>query len=314
MLPACSREPVDGPRTLRLGHYGSASDTVTKAALHFKDLVEKNSDGALRVSVHPGGELGDDAARLQSTRLGALDLTVAGNPYFTSFLPVMNLLDLPYLLEGPEHVARVLDGAVGSGLLERLSPHRLVGLAYWEVGFRHLTNSVRPVNAPADLRTLKIRTTPNESHVKAFELLGASPAQMPFPELYLALQTRAVDGQENPINQIFSMRFFEVQSFMSLTRHAYTAAPIVASASRFSTLSSEHQELLFEAARNTSNFQRDLNARMDAESLERIGEAGILINESPEIQAFRELVVGATRADFAAVHGSKLLDEIDSVR
>ena len=127
----------------------------------------------------------------------------------------------------------MLDGPIGQGLKKELEPSNLIVLGFWDIGFRNLTNSRRAVRGPADIRGLKIRTTPNPAHIKAFQLLGANPAPMPFTELFTALETRAVDGQENPTTLILNARFYEVQKHLSLTRHAYTAGILVMSKQRF---------------------------------------------------------------------------------
>ena len=143
-------------------------------------------------------------------------------------------VDLPFLFRDRRHVAAVLDGEIGRGLLGELEAHGLTALGTWDIGLRNLTNSRRPVNEAGDMRGLKIRTTPNPAHIKAFQLLGAVPVPMAFTELFTAMETRAVDGQENPTTLIRNARFFEVQKHLSLTRHAYTAG-ILAMSKRRST-------------------------------------------------------------------------------
>ncbi|MGF1527054.1 MAG: DctP family TRAP transporter solute-binding subunit [Candidatus Competibacterales bacterium] len=300
--------------TLRFGHYAAPEDTAAKAAEHFKTLVEEKTAEAVVISLHPAGELGNSPTMLQGVRLGTIDLTVVGNPYFTSFAPELNLLDLPFLFESPAHAYAVLDGEVGQTLMAGLAKHRMKGLALWEIGFRDITTSDTPVHGPEDLQGLKLRTTPNPAHVKAFEIWGAKATPMPFSEVYLALQTGAVDGQENPINHIYASRLHEVQRHLSITHHAYTASPLVMNLSKFNGLPPEHQEALLAAALEAATFERQLNAELEAASLAAMVEAGVQVVENPDVEAFRSAVAEAVRASYSEQFGDELLRAVDAAR
>ncbi|MCF3934601.1 DctP family TRAP transporter solute-binding subunit [Acuticoccus sp. M5D2P5] len=295
--------------TLRFGHYAHTADTAHKAAEHFAELVSQKTDGSLAIEVFPAGELGNSPTMLEGARLGTIDIVLTGNPYFTGFAPALNLLDLPFLFENDAHAYAVLDGEVGQALMDQINSAGLQGLAFWELGFRSLTNNVRPVREPADLEGLKIRTTPNPAHIKAFETLGANPTPMPFSEVYAALQTGTIDGQENPVNHIYASKLQEVQKYLSLTEHAYTAAPLVMNAMRFNSLSDEHKAALREAALEAAAFERQLNDEEEAGSLEGMRAAGMEIIEDPDREAFREAVADVTREAYVAEHGSELLDK-----
>jgi len=246
--------------------------------------------------------------------MGTIDITMTGNPYFTSFAPEMNVLDLPFLFSSEEHVYKVLDGEVGKILSDGLSRHNMKALALWEIGFRNVTNNVRPVKVPADMKGLKLRTTPNPAHVKAFELLGANPTPMPFTELYVALQTGTVDGQENPVVHIYNSRLHEVQKFLSLTAHAYTAAPLVINLKKFNSLPAEYQDLLVSAAHEGAMYERKLNRDLAEESLAKIKESGVQVVENPDVDAFRKIVEVPTRKLYTDKFGNELLDKIDALR
>lgn len=306
--------PVQAETTLRFGHYSSTTDTPHLAALKFKELVEQGSNGEIKINVHPASELGDGKSSLQGVRMGTIDITMTGNPYFTSFAPEMNVLDLPFLFSSEEHVYKVLDGEVGKILSDGLSRHNMKALALWEIGFRNVTNNVRPVKAPVDMKGLKLRTTPNPAHVKAFELLGANPTPMPFTELYVALQTGTVDGQENPVVHIYNSRLHEVQKFLSLTAHAYTAAPLVINLKKFNSLPAEYQDLLVSAAHEGAMYERKLNRDLAEESLAKIKESGVQVVENPEVDAFRKIVEVPTRKLYTDKFGTELLDKIDALR
>lgn len=299
--------------TLRFGHYANTSDTPHKAALMFKWIVEDMTDKALEIEVYPAGELGNSANSLQGARLGTIDITVTGNPYFTSFAPQVNVLDLPFLFESPEHAYRVLDGEVGAELMDSINGVGLQGLAFWEIGFRNLTNNERPITTPDDLKGLKLRTTPNPAHIEAFTLLGANPAPMPFAELYSALQTGTVDGQENPTTHIYHSNFHEVQKYMSITEHAYTAAPLVMNAAKFNGLPEDQKEALRVAAKLSAAYERELNRVQENSSLEAMTAAGMEIVTDPDVDAFRAVVADKTRAMYAEKFGDALLTKIDAL-
>jgi tripartite ATP-independent transporter DctP family solute receptor len=205
---------------LRFAHPHPESDSWHRAALLFAEEVRTRSNGALTVQVISGGAAGSDPTTINAARGGTLDIVLTGNPFFTGLAPKLNVLDLPFLFNDRAHVARVLDGPIGNELRKELEPANLAVLGFWDIGFRNLTNSRRAVQGVADIRGLKIRTTPNPAHIRAFQLLGATPTPMPFTELFTALETRAVDGQENPTTLILNARFYEVQRHLSLTRHA----------------------------------------------------------------------------------------------
>ena len=238
--------------TLRMAHTLPASDTHHLAAQRFAESVRSRTNGQIQIEVHPAGTLGNDPSILQNLRLGAVDLGFTGNPFFTSFAPKLNVLDLPYLFASYDHVYRVVDGPVGEQLLRELEAHQLKGLAFWEIGFRNVTNSIRPVTRPEDLKGLKIRTTPNPAHVAAFQALGASPTPLPFTEVYLALHSKAVDGQENPVNLIYASKFHEVQKHLSLTQHAYTVSIVAMNMPKLRSMAPAQQQTLVEASREAA--------------------------------------------------------------
>ena len=296
--------------TLRFAHYAKPGDTAYLAAEHFKWTVENMTGGELEISLHPAGELGNSPTMLQGGRLGTIDLVLVGNPYFTAFAPQVNLLDLPFLFQSADHAYAVLDGEVGQALMASINQSNLQGLAFWEIGFRNLTNNVRQVNSPADLEGLKLRTTPNPAHIEAFEILGANPAPMPFSEVYSALQTGTIDGQENPVNHIYASKLHEVQEHLSLTAHAYTAAPLVINYGKFTKLPEAHQNALRVAATLSASYQRALNAAKEAGSLQAMKDAGVQVVESPDVAAFRAAVAEKTRQGYIEKFGDELLIKV----
>jgi tripartite ATP-independent transporter DctP family solute receptor len=305
---------VEAQTTLRFAHTQPTSDTHHAAAVHMAEQVARATNGQLRITIHPAGELGNDPAVLEGVRLGTIDIGQTGNPFYTRFEPRLNALDIPFLFASHEHVYRVVDGDVGRGLLAELEKHRMKGLAFWEIGFRKITNSRRPIVTPADLQGLKIRTTPNPAHVEAFRLWGANPTPMAFTEVYLALETRAVDGQENPLNIIRSNRFQEVQRHLSFTDHAYTVSIVSMNLAKFRALPEAHQKALVDAARAAAAYQRRLNREQEGQDLATIKAAGVEVVERVDSDAFRRLALEPVKAAFVAQHGAALVDAILALR
>ena len=305
--------PVSAQTTLRLAHYASTTSTTHAAAEMFASEVEARSGGAIRVTVHPAHELGDDPSQVRGVRLGTIDMAVIGNTFFTGMAPELSVLDLPYLFTSPDHAYAVLDGDIGAEIHDIFRTHGIQVLGNWEIGFRNITNNVRPIATPDDLRGLSIRTTPNPAHVTAFEAFGASPTPMPFSEVYLALETGAVDGQENPVVLTHAMRFHEVQRYMSITRHAYTAAFLVMNAGRFDRFSEEERAMLQEVGQIAGQHERDLIAAREAASLAAMIEDGLEVLEEPDREAFRAIAVESAHTAYVDNHGTALLDRIDAL-
>ncbi|MCI0756379.1 TRAP transporter substrate-binding protein [Teichococcus vastitatis] len=295
---------------LRFAHPHPASDSWETAARLFAEQVKERTGGAVTVQIFGNGVLGSDQTIIASARSGALDIALTGNPFFTGMAPRLNALDLPFLFRDRRHVTAVLDGAIGDGLRGELEPHGLHVLGFWDIGFRNVTNSRRPVQGPADLRGLKIRTTPNPAHIKTFQLLGANPAPLPFTELFTALETGAVDGQENPTTLIRNARFWEVQKHLSLTRHAYTTGILAMSKRRFEALPAAQQEAVMAVANSITPQQRAMNEAADAQALAELKERGMAVVEAPDRDAMAAMVAEPVRRDFVERFGSELPDAI----
>lgn len=296
--------------TLTFAHTHPVQDVQHKAAERFAELVEQGSGGELDVRLFPSGQLGSDTALVTGARSGTVDIVLTGNPYYTGLVGELNVLDLPFLFDSYEHAYQVLDGDIGQTLLDKLGEHDLTGLAFWEIGFRNLTNSRRAVENAEDIKGLRLRTTPNPAHIAAFRALGANPTPMPFTELFTSLETRTVDGQENPVSLIRSANFYEVQEHLSLTEHAYTAAPLVMNKAKFEGLSEAHQALLIKAAREAATYERELLAESMADDLAFLEAQGMQIVASPDRDSMREVVAEPIRASFADEYGSELIDAI----
>jgi tripartite ATP-independent transporter DctP family solute receptor len=299
---------------LRMGHSGPDTSSQHLAALEFAKMVKDRSKGQVEVQVFPGSQLGNDAMVISSVRGNTIDITMAGSVNFAGLIPAMGALDLPFLFRGPEHAYAVLDGQVGQQLMTGLEAHNLKGLGWLEVGFRCITTKNRAVRTPDDVKGLKIRTTPTPSHLQAFKLLGANPVPMPLAELYQALEIGAVDAQEHPIAITYSAKFYEVQKHLTMSRHAYTALPVVMAKRKFDALAPDLQKVLTESAQAAGRFQRDLNAKDEARIVAELKTKGMTVQENFDAEPFRRIVVAETRKSFVEKNGDGLLAAIDATR
>jgi tripartite ATP-independent transporter DctP family solute receptor len=300
----------DKPVTFRFAHTLPATDSQNIAALDFAKRVEARSNGQVKIRVFPNGALGNDGTLVTGVRSGTIDIGVTGNPFLTGISPNLNVLDLPYLFENEAQAFKVLDGPTGRGLLDDLDNYGLKGLAFWEIGFRSFANNKKPVAQAADIAGLKIRTTPNPAHIKAFELLGANPQPMAFTEVYTALESGAIDGHENPPTLILSSKMYEVQKHLSLTRHAYTAGLVFMNKRKFDKLTPENQQIMLEEAMRAAGYQRELNAKNQEAALLELKKHGVEINANPDIESIRKVVQGPVHAEFTAKYGDKILKAI----
>lgn len=291
MLAACSGGSGSSSGdsiTLKLAHTGSDSHQYQIGAKEFADLIEEKSDGKIKVDIHGNSTLGNEAEAIEQVIDGTIDMTVvAADSSLANTVPEMNLFGLPYVFEDREHVYSKLDGEPGKKLLGLLDDKNMKGLGFWEVGFRHMTNNKKEVNVPADLKGMKIRVQPApvwESHMKA---LGANATPVSFTELYSALDQGLVDGQENPLASIYSMKFYEVQNYISLTGHNYTPAVVIMSNKAWDRLNDDQKKLIEEAVAEAATYQRDFLTQKDDEIIKELEEKGIVFTE-PDREAFKE--------------------------
>ncbi|MBA7561357.1 2,3-diketo-L-gulonate-binding periplasmic protein YiaO [subsurface metagenome] len=270
---------------LKLGHTGSLTHHYHEGSLMFRDIVAEKSDGVIEIKIFPADQLGTQRELVEGAQLGSIDLVLTSDVLLSSFEPIMGALNLPFIFKDIEHVSRVLDGKIGEELSRKLEVKGLVVLAYWENGFRHITNSKRAIYIPEDLKGLKIRTPGGAVFVDTFNIYGASATPMSFGELYSAMQLRTVDGQENPVAHVLTKKFYEVQKYLSLTNHIHVSEPLVMSKKIYDRLEPKCQEILKEAAKEVAIWMRNEVGRIEGSQLEKLGEL-IEINEA-DTEAFR---------------------------
>ncbi len=253
--------------------------------------VEERTDGKVKIEVFPLSQLGAERELTEALTLGTADMSISSTAPIANFYPEIGIVDMPFLFESREHAYKVLDGEIGQELLKGMENVGIVGLAWGENGFRHITNAKKPINKPEDLKGLKIRTQENPIHLDAFNALGAKPTPMAWTEALTALQQGVVDAQENPIVVADTYKLYEAnQKHMSLTGHLYSPAVIMFSKTVWDTLPAEYQDILKEESKKAGDQIRDLITKSDEESLEVLKEQGMEIVEEVDVAPFREAI------------------------
>ncbi|MDK1385863.1 TRAP transporter substrate-binding protein [Sinorhizobium sp. 8-89] len=285
----------------------------------FAELAKEKSGGKIEVKLFPGGTLGGDVQTVSALQGGVIEMTVLNAGILASNVKEFGAVDLPFLFNSGEEADKVMDGPFGTGLMERLPDTGLVGLAYWELGFRNLTNNRHAVTKLEDIKGLKIRTIQSPIPVELFNSLGANAVPLPYTELYTALETGTVDGQENPSANILNAKFYEVQKYMTLTRHQYNPQIVLISKKFWDGLNDEEKAVLQQAAVEARDFQRKVSREQDAAALEEIRKTGMEISElSPEeTQRLRDAVkpmIEKFSADIGQETVQALFKEIGAVR
>ena len=260
------------------------------ACKEFEKIVESKLPGKYDVQVYANAQLGDDVRATEAVRMGTLEMVATSASPLTGLIPEFNVFDLPFIVTSFKAADAIYDGPIGAKLAALLEPKGIKLLAYYENGFRQLTNSVREVKSPADLKGLKIRTMQNPIHLAAWRALGANPTPMPFSEVFTAMQQKTIDGQENPIPTIYLQKFYEVQKYVTLTGHVYGPHILLINKKMFDSFPAEDQKIILEAAQASAKFQRETNRKMDREFIAELKKVGMVVTElTPEqLKAFQE--------------------------
>jgi len=266
-------------RVIKVGIGLNEQSPQYKGLQKFKEIVEKDSKGRLEVQLFANSQLGDDTKMMTALRAGTLEMTCPSTAPIAGLDKKWMVFDIPFLFPNEEIADKIVDGPIGQKLLTSLSSHGIKGIAFWENGYRQLTNSVREVKAPADVKGLKIRTMENPVHLAAFRTLGANPTPMPFGELFTSLQQRTIDGQENPLTTIHLQKFYEVQKYTTLTNHFYSPFVFMFSQKIWDTLPKEDQEVIMKAGKEAGVYERKVNRDMMKESVIALEKAGMIVTK-----------------------------------
>ncbi len=277
-------------KTIKFANQNNAGHPIVQGMEKFKEIVEKNSGGKLKVNLFPGGTLGSDQANVSAIQGGTLEMASMNSGIFASQVKDFAVFDFPFMFASGKEADTVVDGAFGKKMHAKLEEKGLVGLAYYELGFRNLTNGKRAINKVSDVEGLKLRVIPNPINVDWVKALGANPTPLPWPEVYAALEQGAVDGQENPVATINGAKLYEVQKHLALTGHQYNPQSVVISKKFWDTLSAAEKKILSDAATESAKFQRATARTLEASLLENLKKNGMQVTTLPasEMAILRE--------------------------
>lgn len=277
-------------KTLKFVNQNAKGHPIVLGMDKFAEIVEAKSGGKLKVTVYPGGALGSDQANVSALQGGTLEMASMNSGIFASLVKDFAIYDFPFLFANPAEADAVVDGSFGKSLHAKLEEKGLVGLGYYELGFRHISNSKRPINKVEDLAGLKLRVIPNPINVDWVSALGANPTPLPFPELYAALEQKAVDGQENPVATINGAKLFEVQKHLVLSSHQYNPQSIVISKKVWDGLSADEKKVVQDAVNESIKFQRQQSRALASSLLDTLKKNGMQVTELPaaEVAKLRE--------------------------
>ena len=301
--------PAEAQTTMKINisvaqnsHYGVAIDTFARE-------VEARTNGRYKIQTFYAGALGAERESVEGVQLGTLDLTLTSTGPLPNFVPEVAILDIPFLFRDYAHARAVLDGPIGQEMLQKFPPKGMVALAWGENGFRHMTNSKRPVNVPDDLKGLKMRTMENPIHIQAYRQFGILPTPMAFTEVFTALQQGTVDGQENPLSVITAAKLDQVQKNLTLTGHVYSPAVILMNKAQWDKLSAADKQAFLDAAKEAVKANR---ARIDEDERKAVADLrskGMLIVENVDKAKF-QAALAPVYVDFGKRFGQENIDRI----
>ncbi len=266
-------------RNIKITNGVNEDHPVGAGVKKMQEVLAAKSGGKMKLSAFWGGAAGGDLQATQALRAGTQEMVVSSSSPLVGIVKELGAFDLPFLFANEKEADAVLDGPAGAFFNKKLEEAGLINLAYWENGFRNLTNSKRAVNKVEDFDGVKVRVMQNNIFLDTFKTLGTNAVPMAFGEVFTALETKTIDGQENPFVTINSSKFFEVQKYLSVTRHAYTPFLVLYSKKMFETLSSDEQAALREAAMEGQKVQRATIRAVDSKALAELKTKGMQVNE-----------------------------------
>ena len=264
---------------IKLGHVGAPGSLFAKSSEEFARIANAKLNGKAKVVVFGSSQLGNDKAMVQKLKLGTIDLALPSS-VMSSEVDMFGIFEMPYLVASREHMNKIEDAVVWPTLVPAAEKKGLKIIGIWENGYRHITNNKRAINTPADLAGVKLRTPKSKWRVEMFKSYGANPSPMAFSELFTALQTGVMDGQENPFTQIYSAKLHEVQKYLSLSGHVYTPAYLTAGANKWKSYPADVQKALSDAARETQAYVYKVAIADEAALLDKIKAAGVSVNQT----------------------------------
>lgn len=306
-------------RRLKFSYPVSQTNPVGLATNKFIEIVERNTDGKFKVTGYSDAQLGNEIQAMSSAQGGTIELTVVSTAGAANNVKELGIFDLPFLFQTVEEADAVIDGPVGSSLLEKFADKNLIGLCYWDYGFRQVTNSKHPIKTLEDFQGLKLRALQNSIYLDTFKALGANPLPLPYPETYTALETKAIDGQESAYLVTQSSGYQEIQKYLTETQHVYLPAVVMASKRFWDRLSADEQTILRDACTESQAYHRQVSREMEKDVVQELIAAGLEFNSiSPEERARMVAATQAVTEKYKAELGADLVDqalaEIQQVR
>ncbi|WP_026431333.1 TRAP transporter substrate-binding protein [Paracidovorax oryzae] len=306
-------------RTFKIGTGITDDHPQAQASRHFDEVLAARSGGKMRAKLFANGTLGNDVTMISALRGGTLEMTVPDSSTLVSVVKDFGVLNLPLTFNTSEEADAVLDSAFGQKLLAKLPEKGLVGLGYWENGFRQTTNSRRPIQKAEDFAGLKLRVIQNQLFIDSFNALGANATPMPFTELYSAMEQKAVDGQENPTATILTSKFYEVQKHLVLSRHIYSTWVLLMSRKAWDSLSAEEQKIVQEAAKEATAFERKAIRALEAKALGELKKLGMQVTELPPAEQAKlrdklQPVVAKYSKEFGEDTTREMMAELEKAR
>lgn len=306
-------------RTLKFGLNSPEGHPAVAGMNKFKAAVEAKSGGKIKVQLFLNGTLGSDQATVSSLKGGTVEMAVMNSGILASEAKELAIFDFPFLFANEKESDAIVDGPVGKKMHALLEAKGLVGLSYWELGYRHMTNSKRPLNKVEDIEGLKLRVIPSPINVDWVKALGANPTPMPFPEVYAGLEQKAIDGQENPVSVIAANKFWEVQKYMALTNHQYNPQSVIFSKKVWDTLSAAEKKIIDDSADEAAKSQREAARAAVAANLELLKKNGMTVTQFPpaEVAKLREKmqpVIAKFSANVGEATVSEMMAELAKLR
>lgn len=298
----------DKTYSFKLAHVNNPKHPYNLGSKKFAELVEKKTNGHVKIEVYDSGTLGNENDIIEQVQMGSIHFGLVASAPFANTVPEMYVFDLPFLFKNRAAAYKVLDGDIGKGILKKLDGQGMIGLGFWENGFRHISNNKHKVVTPADLSGLKIRTMENKIHMESFKAMGAVPTPMAWSEVFTGLQQGTIDGMENSPVIYSTNAFYEVQKYLSETGHFYSPSVFFCNKEVFNSLPEKYQKAIIEAEKEARDYERKSHEKMDNEAIKVLKEHGMEITEvdkdvwrkscEPVYQKFRNQI------------GGKLIDDI----
>ncbi len=288
-----STSAADKVFTIRIGNVTPPNNPLHQAFEKMAAEMNEKSDGRIKATAYPSGQLGNLRSMTESVQMGTLEMATQSAGGLAAFYPAMGVLEMPFAYRSHEHVYKVVDGPIGQELNEKFREKTGIRIvSYFMNLYRHVTNNVRPIMTPDDLKGLKIRVPETPTVKMAIEAAGGNPVPMVWGEVYPALQNKTVDGQENPIVIIWASKIYEVQKYLSLTGHIYSPTLIMINDRFFQSMPTDLQEIVVTAAKNAAAWNRQELEKMEAGLLVKLKEKGLEINEVNQ-EPFRKMMTSA---------------------